>query len=794
MFILRFYLRAVAPALEDTAIDDRWAHPAALVLEVLWALEVLHVPLMLYFFARLGPCLVALLLSSRALGQPAPVIDRRALVTRHDPSLTRVDPASPLMVGNGSIAITADITGLSTFQDRYSPRAPLTIRAQWAWHEFPNPRGHRYEQSLVGVPVRGKTQRFPWLSDGAQTKQPLIAWLRENPHRFALGRLSLYLLSEVGAPATFPELAHTRQTLELWSGRLRSKFELKGVPVEVETSVHPDLDAVIVQLRSPLLASGRLGVDLGFPGVSAQLNPDPADWSQPDTHRTTLLTRGRRGVSLERRLDATRYYVTTSADRDVEVRATASHAYRFTARGGDALTLLVAFSPEPLARALPDAHSARAAVARHWQNYWTRGGVVDFSGSTDPRAAELERRVILSQYLMAVNAAGRLPPQEEGLFSNSWNGKFHLEMHPWHAAHFALWGRAELLERSMPWYLEHLPRARARAREHGARGAWWPKMVGPEGRESPSTINPFIMWQQPHPILLAELIYRAEPTRAKLERYRELVFDTAELLASFPFFESGRDRYVLGPPIIPAQEVFPPLATYNPSFELEYFRFGLATAQLWRQRLGLPRQPEWDRVLARLSPLPQADGLYLATESQPELWTQARSARCSGGPAPHECLNRDHPSFLAALGFLPGASVERETMRRTLDAVLKHWDLRQTWGWDPPMLAMTAARLHEPARAVELLLRETNNYRFGVAGMTPRVQLEPNKSPPAPSGAARVEPSYQRVAEAYFPSNGALLMAVAMMAAGWDGESAPQPGFPKNGRWRVRSEGLLPLP
>ena len=40
----------------------------------------------------------------------------------------------------------------------------------------------------------------------------------------------------------------------------------------------------------------------------------------------------------------------------------------------------------------------------------------------------------------------------------------------------------------------------------GVKGAWWPKMVGPEGRESPSTVNPFIMWQQPHPIYLAETL------------------------------------------------------------------------------------------------------------------------------------------------------------------------------------------------------------------------------------------------------------------------------------------------
>jgi hypothetical protein len=158
--------------------------------------------------------------------------------------------------------------------------------------------------------------------------------------------------------------------------------------------------------------------------------------------------------------------------------------------------LIVAFSEAAVAAALPAADVARASVAAAWAAHWSRGGVVDFSGSTDPHAKELERRVVLSQYLMTVNAAGQFPPQEEGLFSNSWNGKFHTEMHLCHAGHFALWGRPELLERSMAWYGRQLPDAQARARAHGARGAWWPKMVGPEGRESPSTVNPFIMWQQ----------------------------------------------------------------------------------------------------------------------------------------------------------------------------------------------------------------------------------------------------------------------------------------------------------
>jgi len=59
-------------------------------------------------------------------------------------------------------------------------------------------------------------------------------------------------------------------------------------------------------------------------------------------------------------------------------------------------------------------------------------------------------------------------------------------------------------------------------------------------------------------------------------------------------------------------------------------------------------------------------------------------------------------------------------------------------------------------------------------------------------GAVDAQPSYQRDADTYFPSNGSLLFAVALMAAGWDGESHPAPGFPQE--WHVRSEGLHPLP
>jgi hypothetical protein len=48
---------------------------------------------------------------------------------------------------------------------------------------------------------------------------------------------------------------------------------------------------------------------------------------------------------------------------------------------------------------------------------------------------------------------------------------------------------------------------------------------------------------------------------------------------------------------------------------------------------------------------------------------------------------------------------------------------------------------------------------------------------------------------AYLPGNGGLLYAVAMMVAGWDnGPSGWAPGFPADGSWTVKWEGLKKAP
>ena len=769
---VRLVVRATdKPVLEEDAIPPmRGDYPDAHMIGPgvvapaygLWARDITGLSLVRVSFVTESPDPRPQLKTSRTTCRNE-AIDRQALVARHSPQLTQVDPHAPLMIGNGSLGFTADITGLQTFPEIYAKSAPLLILSSGSWHSFPNPKGYTEADGLVDVPVPGRgSQRYAWFRQWSDVDtQPALKWLRENPHRFCLGRVSLALRDASGRAARLQDLSETRQRLDLWTGTLSSRFVFEKEAVSVETRVHPHRDLVVVEIRSPLVAKGGLAVEVSYPGVSPTLEPDPCDWSRDESHHTTEQRREPGHVLLQRQLDDTLYYSGILAP-GARIERVGPHRVRISRSSGDRLTVLVSFeSDAESAWKAESPATAAAAVVAHWRGFWETGGAIELSGSSDPRAPELERRIVLSQYLTAVNCAGELPPQETGLFANSWYGKFHLEMHPWHAGHFATWGRAGLLERSLRWYLEYLPRAREAARSHAVTGAWWPKMVGPAGRNSPSPINPFIMWQQPHPIYLAELVYRSHPDPATLQRYGELVQETAQLLASWPRWEEARARYVLGPPIIPVQETHDPLQTLNPAFELEYFRWGLQAAQKWRERRGLAREPTWDRVIAQLAPVSEKDGRYLPVENMPNFW------RDTGA-------HRDHPSFLMGYSLFRSDRLDRETLRRTLRATEADWDLRQVWGWDFPMIAMVAARLGEPDTALDWLFKEAANNQWVSNGMTPRVALDGT-----------------RAGDAYLPSNGALLLAVGMMAAGWDGSAGPAPGFPTRG-WRVRVEGIAP--
>jgi hypothetical protein len=705
------------------------------------------------FVAVAIACMPSVSLILLAQGGSNAPIDRHALVTRHNIVVHDIDPNGAMAVGNGEFAFNFDVTGLQSFPEYYEKSMPIGILSDWGWHNFPNPNGYTLDKFKMQV-VKKNDRQFVFPAASTSSPPPDAAYLRANQNRFGLGRIGLEMTHADGSKVAITDLKNIDERLDIWAGILTSSFDVDGTPVHVETVAHPDRDEVAVRIESALIASGRLKVRLAFPYASDSFGPDYQDWTHPDAHTTIMTRRGETAAQFDRTVDSTHYTVRAKWSVGASLAETGKHHYLLSSRG-NRIELTTWFSPKPIASDPDTVAAVEAASRTHWQHYWTTGGAIDLSGNTDPRAAELERRIVLSQYIMAVHDAGTLPPQETGLGVNSWYGKFHMEMYWWHAAHWALWGHPEILEKSLSHLTQLMPPGQAMAKLEGAKGVKWSKMTDPTGIESPSGVGPVLVWQQPHPIYLAELVYRAhknQDAHATLERYKDIVFETADYMATFVDYDAQRKEYVLGPGLNSADEKHTDIAhNLNPTMELAYWKWALETAQQWRIRLGMPPDKHWQDVIDHLALPTIRNGIYPAMEIPVE----------------------NSPSTMTTFmfGVLPGKGIDRDAMRNTLHRVA-HTDAPQnsvTWG--TAMMAMCAARLDEPDTAIALLAGKYDQNPFRASGYTVR---RPDQTP------------------MYMPANGGWLSAVAMMAAGWDGTTTHAPGFPKD--WKVRYEDLQPLP
>lgn len=684
-------------------------------------------------------------------------IDRLALVERNSPKINEFEELSSLSVGNGNFAFTVDATGLQTYPQLYSAGVPLGTQAQWGWHSFPNTENFKPEETLKNYNFRGKEEPYAVQFNEKGRQHDAANYYRVNPHRLHLGYVGLELTNGEGQIVNPDQIKDIDQTLDLWNGLIVSKFMLEGDSAKVQTAVDPNQDKIAADINSALIAKGNMKVNFRFPYPTGGHADDATNWGAPEKHKTEILSQDEHSFVLKRTLDSTVYYVTVNYNGLAELSKKEAHYFVLSPKE-DNFSFTCEFSEEvPQNAGTPE--QTFDASSKYWTSFWEKGGAIDFSKATDPRAKELERRVVLSQYLMAIQSGGMYPPQETGLTYNSWFGKFHLEMHWWHAVQFALWNRPDLLERSLDWYAQAYPVAKEIAERQGFKGARWMKMTDPSGTEAPSKVGSFLIWQQPHFIYMAELIYRSNPSEEVLKKYGHLVQETAEFMASFADYDELEGRYVLKG-AIPAQETLRASETINPPFELSYWHYAMDVAQKWRERQGEKRKPQWDELIDKLSPLTAQDGLYLASEDAVDTYKDIR-------------FTSDHPAVLGALGILPECKLVRpDYMQNTLNWIWDNWNWGKTWGWDYPMTAMAAARLGDPEKAVGALLMDKRTNTYLVNGH-----------------------NYQDARlRVYLPGNGGLLTAVAMMCAGWDGNEVKNPGFPKDGTWDVVWEDLQPMP
>ncbi len=688
-------------------------------------------------------------------------IDRYKLVTRHNIRHSEINPLSSLTVGNGEFAFTVDITGLQSFPVFYEQGIPLGTQSNWGWHSFPNPGNYSLKDVYKKYKVNGDSVDYvyQYTQSKDQRKNEASQWLRENPHRLHLGLIGLEIMINDSVACTIDDIDNPVQELNLWKGEIKSFFEVDGIRTEVTTCCHQDIDMIAVSIKSALINKGRVKIMIRFPYAAREKFSTGYDLDNPGRHITEVEDSKNNRVIFSRKLDNDHYYTQLEWRNDAVLKKYDDHTYYICpSDNSSAFELSCGFSKNKNTGNLPGFSETEENNKTHWEKFWKSGGAVDFSECKDSHAFELERRVVLSQYLTKIQCSGSLPPQETGLTYNSWHGKFHLEMHWWHAMHFILWNRAELIAKQMDYYFSIVDKARATAKHQGYEGARWPKMIGPGGRESPSTIGTFLIWQQPHIIYFSEMLYNHyNKNDSILGKYKDMVFATADFMASYVRMDSSLNRYILGPPLIPAQECFDAETTINPSFELAYWYWGLQVAQKWRERTGLPPDEKWQAVINNLAEIPVKDSLYLFSENAYDSYSSPQYLT-------------DHPMVTGIMGFLPETGkVDEGIMLKTLNEIQSKWNRESTWGWDIPLLAMNATALGEPALAVGFLLMDTKKNIYLMNGH-----------------------NYQdEMLRLYLPGNGGLLTAVAMMCTyrNKDGSN----GFPGDGNWNVRYENITGL-
>ncbi|TCT16036.1 hypothetical protein EDC18_10250 [Natranaerovirga pectinivora] len=682
-------------------------------------------------------------------------IDRKKLILKHNPKLQKVVFQSPLTVGNGSIAFTADVTGMqSLYEEQKNADVPLLTMSDWGWHttlaEGSKKKFTLDDLVMTEYDCNGRTFRY-----GVEMKpgnEMVYNWLRKNPHRYNLARIGLLYK---GKEITSEQLSGIQQELDLYSGILYSTFIIDNTKVEVTTLVHQERDTLGFRINSEACEDGRLTILMDLPYGSHNITG--SIWDAQEKHTTDVLKNKDNVLYLHHQLDEDECYIFLQGDSIIAFEQVASHT--FTGKSeSSTIQFTLSFSLEEIKKGCHFEECFNTSKER-WKRFWEEGGIISFEGSKDSRADELERRIILSLYLSAINSCTTMPPQETGLTVNSWYGKSHLEMYLWHLAYLPLWGRTSLLKRSLGWYKTILENAKENAARNGYKGAKWPKMVGPEGIDCPSTIATLLVWQQPHIIYILELAYLCGEEKSFLEEYWEMVKETAQYMVDFAVYNKETMAYDLVGPLIPAQECHKPEDTKNPTFEIEYWRFGLWIAEKWAERLNKTTPQKWKEVAQNMAKPTVKEGVYLAHENCPKTYEQ---------------YAEDHPSMVAALGLLPGDRIDPKIMENTLEKIYDVWQFKSMWGWDFAMMAMTETRLGNPEKALNILLYETEKNAYVESGNN--MQVSRSDLP------------------LYLPGNGSLLLAIPIMAAGYSGSNMKHPGFPKNETWQIQYEGIFPFP
>ena len=686
------------------------------------------------------------------------MIDRTALVARHDPALSRSPAARPARGGQrrvrrlGRRYRPADLPRRVQLPPRAARATLLGTQAQWAWHTSPAPEGQRRPSrapSTTASATGSSPTSISRAAPGGEATDPTDAWRRENPHRLHLGLMGLRL---DGAAPAIGDLEELDQHLDMAAGVITSRFTWRGTRFAVTTCVHPDRETPSpCASRASGLGPARAGLSLHLPYGSGDWS-DPADFGRDDAH-TTELVDGTAGQRVRRRLDADGYDIVVHG---AALQRDAPHRLHVDAEHDSALELVLEFvrADEPVAAGLGvDAllNAARrplASVLDRGRRRRDRGRPRGLRGrrGASSSAARCSRS-------SSRRSIARAPPRRPRRAWSRTPGAASSTSRCTGGTRRTSRSGAAAAARAQPRLVRAHPASGAGDRPHaGLRGRALAEAGGAGGGRDAEQ-------HRPVPALAATASRSTSPSSSAAPTRRR---STATRSSSTSRPRSWRPS--------PSSARAPSTST--------------ARSSPRRSRTADARDQQRPRVRARLLAVGAADRGALARAAgveapgawrgSPRAW-RYRPWR-TGATWASASSRRSSATTTRATSPRSGSSPTRASStaaswarRSTTCSADWHWP--STWGWDYPVMAMTATRLGRPGMAVASLL-------LGCA----EEPLPPNGHNAQTALPAALPAGQRRAARRGRPHGGGLGDSVA----------TTPPGFPA--QWGARAEGVLPMP
>ena len=528
-------------------------------------------------------------------------------IIKYNLKFNKIDSKNPVTIGNGDFALTLDQTGTQSLYQIYND-IPLSTMSNKHWF-------YKEKKEIKKTNVKGKYYMLYNLDN-----DPYYEIDRRYPHKYSFMQILLYdgdkLINQ-------DKISDVSQELDLYYGILKSSFLYDGMMNKSEAFVYQDHDELSFKLDSKNL---KLALRFNYPSYIKV------------GYRLDIIPR----VSINN--DMITLYYDEKNSLSFKIWANSNYQIKDNMLIFDNNSVSFSLSLDEIKKGI--------FLDKFWDE--DNGIIIDNEA--------LVRRMVLSKYLLHINCSGVYPPQESGLTYNSWNSKFHLEMHLIHSLWNIYNNHIDDLAKSFDYYLRIIPMAKKRAIENGYKGIRLPKMTAPDGMDSPSTIGPLLIWQAPHILFMLQECYFINKRLDIINKYEPLIKGTIDFMISFLTFKDG--KYQILDPMLEACEAIPYDKCFNPSFELEYWRYTLNRQAIIDEVLYQKKRYQYDEITKNIIKPKEDDGIYLKTYGVRDKYD----------------IYKDHPTEGFLMSFFKSSVVDKNKMIRTINFILEKMDLSSYWG------------------------------------------------------------------------------------------------------------------